>query len=71
MDSDTKLLVGRHESHEIEITSFEEASFELRRINQEIAKINERDMIKRKSRYVLLIVLVIIWIILEILEILN
>ena len=50
MDSDTELLIGRNESHAVGITSFEEAQlFELRRTNQELAKINERSMKKTKK----------------------
>ena len=54
MDSETELLVGRHENHEIEITSFEEDSCDLCRINGRI-------MINQKARCVLITIIVIIW----------
>ena len=75
MDSDTELLVRRNESHEVEINSFQEAQlFELRRTNQEIAKINERAMKTRKDRLVfnvVAIVFIVVYFILQILQLLS
>ena len=57
------------------ITSFEEAQlFELRRTNQELAKINDRAMKKRKKELVFKaigILILVVYIILQILQLLN
>ena len=72
MDSDTELLIGRNESHAVGITSFQEAQlFELRRTNQELAKINERAMKKRKKELVFKAIGIVILVAYMILQILH
>ena len=85
MDSDTKSLVGQLKSHKVQITSSEEAQLrglrfeqlmiELRRLNHEIAKINERanSKFQKTARFlsVLFIFMLTFYITLNVLQILT